>query len=102
MTRLIKVLPVIAGAVAGAVVALLIANGGTTKTVIEPFASASNNSVPTAISKTTSGLSVNQIYKTDSPGVVDIVVNVGATGLQQRLLQHAFADDRGRGSRRRL
>jgi putative serine protease PepD len=74
MTRIIKVVPVIAGAVAGAVVALLIANGGTTKTVIEPFASASTNSVPTALSKTTTGLSVNQIYKLDSPGVVDIVV----------------------------
>lgn len=74
MTRLLKVLPVIAGAVAGAVVALLIANGGTTKTVIEPVASPSTSSVPTASSKTTTGLSVNQIYKMDSPGVVDIVV----------------------------
>jgi len=74
MTRIMKVVPVIAGAIAGAVVALLIANGGTTKTVIEPVASASTNSVPTASSRTTTGLSVNQIYKLDSPGVVDIVV----------------------------
>ncbi len=75
MTRIMKVLPVIAGAVAGAVVALLVANGGTTKTVIEPVASPSTNSVPTASRKTISGLSVNQLYKMDSPGVVDIVVN---------------------------
>ena len=75
MTRFIKALPVLAGAVAGAVVALLIANGGSsTKTVIEQMPSASSNSVPTAATKTTSGLTVNQIYKMDSPGVVDIIV----------------------------
>ena len=72
MTRFIKVLPVIAGAVAGAIIALLIASGSTTKTVIEQVASPSTNSIPTSNSKTTGGLSVNQIYKTDSPGVVDI------------------------------
>jgi S1-C subfamily serine protease len=69
-----KVLPVISGAVAGAVIALLVANGGTNKTVIERVSSPgpSTSSIPTAESKTASGLSVNQIYKTDSPGVVDI------------------------------
>ncbi len=75
MSRLMKVLPVISGAVAGAVIALLVANGGgTNKTVIERVSSPvpSTNSIPTAESKTTSGLSVNSIYKTDSPGVVDI------------------------------
>ncbi len=79
MTRFIKVLPVIAGAVAGAIVALVIASGSTTKTVIEQVASPSTNSIPTSNSKTTSGLSVNQIYKMDSPGVVDIT----ATSQQQ-------------------
>jgi putative serine protease PepD len=74
MSRLMKVLPVIAGAVAGAVIALLVANGGTNKTVIERVSSpaSSTSSVPTSESKTTSGLSVNDIYKMDSPGVVDI------------------------------
>jgi putative serine protease PepD len=74
MSRLMKVLPVISGAVAGAVIALLVANGGTNKTVIERVntPSASTSSIPTANSKTTSGLSVNEIYKMDSPGVVDI------------------------------
>jgi putative serine protease PepD len=74
MSRLMKVLPVISGAVAGAVIALLVANGGTNKTVIERVStpSASTSSIPTANSKTTSGLSVNEIYKMDSPGVVDI------------------------------
>jgi putative serine protease PepD len=76
MSRLMKVLPVIAGAVAGAVIALLVANGGTNKTVIEQVGgSSSATAVPTSSSKTTSGLSVNQIYKMDSPGVVDIIVN---------------------------
>jgi S1-C subfamily serine protease len=70
-----KVLPVIAGAVAGAVIALLVANGGTNKTVIEELGGSSGaNAIPTSSSKTTTGLSVNQIYKMDSPGVVDIVV----------------------------
>jgi putative serine protease PepD len=69
-----KVLPVISGAVAGAVIALLVANGGANKTVIERVSSPSQStsSIPTAEGKTTSGLSVNEIYKTDSPGVVDI------------------------------
>jgi putative serine protease PepD len=75
MSRLMKVLPVISGAVAGAVIALLVSSGGTNKTVIEQMGGSPNTSVPTANSKTTSGLSVNQIYKMDSPGVVDIIVN---------------------------
>src|SRR5579871_892877 len=79
MTRFFKVLPVIAGAVAGAVIALLIASGGTNKTVIEQVASPSTNSIPTSVSKTTGGLTVNQIYKMASPGVVDIT----ATSTQQ-------------------
>ncbi|MDE3131190.1 MAG: trypsin-like peptidase domain-containing protein [Acidobacteriota bacterium] len=69
----------IAGAVAGAVIALLVSNGGTTKTVIEQVSSPSTNSIPTSNTKTTSGLSVNQIYKLASPGVVDIT----ATSVQQ-------------------
>jgi S1-C subfamily serine protease len=79
MTRFFKVLPVIAGAVAGAVIALLIASGGTNKTVIEQVAAPNTNSIPTSNTKTTGGLSVNQIYKMDSPGVVDIT----ATSTQQ-------------------
>lgn len=80
MTRLTNVLlPLIAGAVAGAVIVLLVAPGSTTKTVVEQVASPTPSAIPTSSSKTTSGLSVNQIYKMDSPGVVDIVV----TSVQQ-------------------
>jgi putative serine protease PepD len=71
MTRLIKILPVIAGAIAGAIVALLIANGGTTKTVTNEIVSQATGSIPASTSKS-GGLSVNQIYKQASPGVVDI------------------------------
>ncbi len=86
MTRLNRILPVLAGAVAGAVVALLIAHGGggSTRTVVDEAhgQSASTRSasstqgasaVPTSDSSS-GGLSVNQIYKKDSPGVVDIDV----------------------------
>jgi len=79
MTRLMKSMPVIAGAVAGAIVALLIASGGTTKTVTDTIVSQSSAAVPASTSKTTGGLAVNQIYKKDSPGVVDITT----TSVQQ-------------------
>ncbi|HET9094507.1 MAG TPA: trypsin-like peptidase domain-containing protein [Solirubrobacteraceae bacterium] len=77
MSRLIKVLPVIAGAVAGAIIALLVAHGGT-RTVIEQV-SPGASVIPTANTRVTRGLTVNQIYKMDSPGVVDII----ATSVQQ-------------------
>ena len=68
-------LPVMAGAIAGAVVALVVAGGGgtnrsVTTTVVSPGGSAS---IPTSLSKT-QGFSINQIYRKDSPGVVDITV----------------------------
>jgi putative serine protease PepD len=74
MIRLIKVLPVIAGAAAGAIVALLIANGGTTKTVTD-FVSQKNTSIPASSTTKSAGLTINQIYKKDSPGVVDITTD---------------------------
>jgi putative serine protease PepD len=74
MTRLMKILPVIAGAVAGAIVALLIAGGGNgTKTVTDEIVSQAARSIP-ASNTTTGAMTVNQIYKQDSPGVVDILV----------------------------
>ena len=79
MTRLMKSMPVIAGAVAGAIVALLITSGGTTRTVTDTIVSQSPAAVPASTSKTSSGLTVNQIYKKDSPGVVDITT----TSVQQ-------------------
>jgi putative serine protease PepD len=78
MTRLSRLIPIIGGAIAGGVIALVIASGsGTTHvttTVVQPSSSsASASAEPTSFSSG-KGLSINQIYKAASPGVVDILV----------------------------
>ncbi len=74
MKSLKTVLPVLFGAIAGAVVALVISSGNGTKTVIQQtVASGASTSVPTTLTKST-GMTINQIYKQASPGVVDIEV----------------------------
>ena len=99
MTRLMKILPVIAGAVAGAIVALLIAGGGgSTKTVTDEIVSQAAHAIP-ASNSTTGAMTVNQIYKQDSPGVVDIIVNSVQTnnsffGPQQQKSQDEGAETR--------
>jgi S1-C subfamily serine protease len=70
---------VVGGAVAGGLIALAIASGSssggsTTTTVVQP-----SSAVPTSIS-TTRGMTVNQIYRAASPGVVDITVTSTAPG----------------------
>ena len=79
MRTLKTFLPVLFGAAAGAVVAVLIASGsgGSTKTVT--VESAASKSVPTALSRAT-GMTINQIYRRDSPGVVDIIVTSQSSG----------------------
>jgi S1-C subfamily serine protease len=72
MKSLRTVLPVLFGALAGAIVALIISSGGTTKTVTDDIVSA-GSSVPTALTKS-SGTTINSIYQKASPGVVDIDV----------------------------
>ncbi len=67
-------LGVVGGAIAGGAIALAVASGSTTThnittTVYEPSA----GRVPTSLSKGR-GLTVNQIYRSASPGVVDITV----------------------------
>jgi S1-C subfamily serine protease len=85
MSRFIRTLPILAGAIAGAIVALAIGAGSSSKTVTETVVSSGANAsaataVPTTSSSssssaaTTGGLSINQIYKKDAPGVVDITV----------------------------
>ncbi|HEY2440683.1 MAG TPA: trypsin-like peptidase domain-containing protein [Solirubrobacteraceae bacterium] len=73
-------IPVIGGAIAGGVIALIIASGttgNTTTTVYQPSGatgtSASSTSEPASI-KSTGGMTINQIYRAASPGVVDILV----------------------------
>jgi putative serine protease PepD len=73
MKSLKTILPVLCGAIAGAIVALIISSGGTTKTVTDDVFSASGSSVPTALTKS-SGTTINSIYQKASPGVVDIEV----------------------------
>ncbi|HET9074743.1 MAG TPA: trypsin-like peptidase domain-containing protein [Solirubrobacteraceae bacterium] len=91
MRRTIMILPLLAGALAGAIVALVIGSSSSTRTVTlesaAPGAPApAASAVPTSQSRTSaSGLSVNQIYKKDSAGVVDITVtsttsNSGSNG----------------------
>jgi putative serine protease PepD len=82
MKRLSRVIPIVGGAVAGGVIALVVASGGgsnshvTTQTVTQPASSAA---VPTALS-TSHGLTINQIYRAASPGVVDITVSTNQGG----------------------
>jgi putative serine protease PepD len=83
MSRLSRVVPIVGGAVAGGVIALAVASGGggtthttTVETVTQQAGSAA---VPTALS-TSHGLTINQIYRAASPGVVDITVSTNAGG----------------------
>ena len=81
MSRLSRVIPIVGGAVAGGAIALVVASGGggssnmTTQTITQPASSAA---VPTALS-TSHGLTINQIYRAASPGVVDITVSTNQT-----------------------
>jgi putative serine protease PepD len=75
MNRLSRVLPAIAGAVAGGAIALAVASGNstthsTTTTVVQ---SSGQSGIPTSLN-VGRGLTVNQIYRNASPGVVDIIV----------------------------
>jgi len=75
MSSFSRWIPVIGGAVAGGAIALAIASGSssthsvTTTTVVRP----SQAALPASFSNQ-SGKSVNQIYRSASPGVVDIIV----------------------------
>ncbi len=82
MNRLRRALPVIAGAVAGGLIALAVASGGssTSHTTTTTVISQTPSGEPTSLSST-KGLTINQIYRQDSPGVVDIVVTTSSPGL---------------------
>jgi putative serine protease PepD len=75
MSSLSRWIPILGGAVAGGVIALVISSGGgstrsVTTTVVRP---AQQAALPASFNKG-NGLTVNQIYRSASPGVVDIVV----------------------------
>ncbi len=77
MKRLSRLLPIIGGAIAGGAIALAIASGSTTThsvtttTVVQPSTSAA---LPTSFSSGHSE-SINQIYRSVGPGVVDITTS---------------------------
>jgi putative serine protease PepD len=80
MTRISRLAPLIGGAVAGAVIALIVASATSTHTVTTTTVLApQTEGVPTSAS-TTHGLSVNQIFRQASPGVVDIQVTMNNSG----------------------
>jgi putative serine protease PepD len=76
MKVLTRLLPILVGVLAGGAIALVLANGNTTThsvttTVVQP----SNPSpVPTSFTNQ-SAESINQIYRSDGPGVVDITTS---------------------------
>jgi S1-C subfamily serine protease len=75
MSRLSRLVPIIGGAIAGGVIALVVASGSSgTHTVTTTVAQPRNAAVPTSLS-TARGLSINQIYRAASSGVVDITVS---------------------------
>jgi putative serine protease PepD len=83
MSRKSGLLGILGGAIAGGAIALVIAGGSSsthssvTTTVMQP-----SSAVPTSVS-TTKGMTVNQIYRAASPGIVDITVTSqsGGSGL---------------------
>jgi putative serine protease PepD len=85
MRRLNAFLAIVGGAVAGGLIALAVTGGhstthsSTTTTVVR------SAGVPTALSTGGKGMTVNQIYRSASPGVVDITVTETSGGglLQQ-------------------
>jgi putative serine protease PepD len=75
MRSLSRWIPVLGGAVAGGIIAVVIASGGSssntvTTTVVKP---AQQAALPASFSSG-AGMTVNQIYRSASPGVVDIIV----------------------------
>jgi putative serine protease PepD len=83
MRKLSRWIPVVGAAIAGGIIALVIADGGghstkpVTTTVVQQ---AGGTSEPTSFAGSGStGMSINQIYKQDGPGVVDILVKSKAS-----------------------
>jgi putative serine protease PepD len=82
MSRLSRWIPILAGAIAGGVIALVVASGSSssthsvTTTVVQQ---GGGSVVPTSLSSG-KGLTVNQIYRQAGPGVVDILVTTQGQG----------------------
>src|SRR2546421_8089937 len=79
MKSLTKFLPVLAGAVAGGVIALAVAGGSGSSTTTTVLQSTSGSGVPTALNSA-KGMTVNDIYRRAASGVVDITVTSHSSG----------------------
>ncbi|MBV9197937.1 MAG: trypsin-like peptidase domain-containing protein [Solirubrobacterales bacterium] len=82
MSRLTRLFPILAAAVVGGAIALVASSGGSTTTpavTTTVVQSGGSSSIPTSLTST-KGLTVNQIYRQDGPGVVDIVVTSQSQG----------------------
>ncbi len=73
MSSFSRWIPVIGGAIAGGVIALIIAGGSSSRSVTTTVTRPAQAALPASFSKQT-GQSINQIYRSASPGVVDIIV----------------------------
>jgi putative serine protease PepD len=98
MKQLRVILPTLAGAAAGAIVALAIAggSGGSTRTVTTTTVVSGGRSAQTASLQPSHGLSINEIYRKDGPGVVDI--NTASKGGGGGLFGFAQPPTRGEGA----
>ena len=79
MMRPSHLLPFIAAALVGAAIAVIATNSGgghsVTTTVVQP---SHNATLPTSLTSGSQGSSINQIYRQDGPGVVDITVTASS------------------------
>ncbi len=79
MTRATRVLPLVAVGLAGAAIAVAATSGGgNTRTVTTALVQPAHGSaLPTSLTST-KGLSINQMFRQDGPGVVDITVTANS------------------------
>jgi putative serine protease PepD len=72
--RPVHLLPIIAAALVGAAIAVIVTSSGSTKSVTTTVVQPSHGTtLPTSLT-TSQGKTINQIYREDAPGVVDITV----------------------------
>ena len=97
-------MPVIGGAVAGGVIALVIASGIEHDQVGDDHRHQPRPSRPRCPPRSArpAAMTINQIYKSASPGVVDIVVTTSRSRPRSCSAAAAAASRAGRGRRRRL
>ncbi len=101
MRKMSRWIPIIGGAIAGGIIALVIASSShstrsVTTTVVSP---STTTTEPTAFSKSaSSGMSINQIYRADSAGVVDILVQSKSSSGTGGLFGGGSQEEEGEGA----